>query len=235
MTERIVVINPNCNEQVTAGMSAALHGFRFADGPAIYCATLAEGPPGIESQVLSDQVIGPLCRMIKAEAARSSAFVIACFSDPGLHAARETTDRPVVGIAEAGVTMAMNLGQKVGVISILRNSLPRHVRYFRAMGVEANIAGDLPIDMSVSELADERNVFARMTAVGSRLRDDHGANVIVMGCAGFAQHRAGLEEALGLPVVDPTPAAVGMALTILRSRARRCPIRGAHPWRTTIS
>ena len=85
MAERIVVINPNCNEQVTAGMSAALEGFRFADGPAIDCRTLAEGPPGIESQILSDQVIGPLCRMIAAEDKAASAFVIACFSDPGLH------------------------------------------------------------------------------------------------------------------------------------------------------
>lgn len=221
MAERIVVINPNCNEQVTAGMSAALEGFRFADGPAIDCRTLAEGPPGIESQILSDQVIGPLCRMIAAEDKAASAFVIACFSDPGLHSARESTDRPVVGIAEAGIATAMNLGQNVGIVSILANSLPRHVRYFRAMGVAHCIAGDLPIDMTVSELADDGKVFRRMSEVGGRLRDENGADVLVMGCAGFSRHRAGLEEALGLPVVDPTQAAVGMALTILCSRSRR--------------
>ena len=166
-------------------------------------------------------MIGPLCRMIGAEQAHASAFVIACFSDPGLHSARETTVRPVLGIAEAGVTAAMNLGRRIGVISILRASLARHQRYFRAMGVESNIAADLPIEMTVSALADERQVFARMSAVGERLRDAHGAEVIVMGCAGFSQHRAGLEEALGLPVVDPTQAAVGMALTVLCARARR--------------
>jgi len=220
MAERIVVINPNSNAQVTAGMSDALEAFRFTDGPAIDCTTLAEGPPGIESQIDSDAVIVPLCRLIREETARSAAFVVACFSDPGLHAARESTDRPVVGIAAAGVTTAMNLGERVGVLSILRNSVPRHARYFRAMGVAGNIAGDLPIDMTVSELADADRVLARMTEVGTRLRDGHGADVIVMGCAGFARHRAGLEEALGLPVVDPTQAAVGMALTILRARAR---------------
>ncbi len=221
MPDRIVVINPNCNEQVTAGMSEALEGFRFADGPAVDCATLHEGPPGIESQILSDQVVQPICRMIAAEDARTSAFVIACFSDPGLHSAQETTRRPVVGIARAGITTALNLGQQVGVISILRNSLPRHVRYFRAMGVEASIAGDLPIDMTVTELADDDKVFTRMSEVGTRLRDDHGADVLVMGCAGFSKQREALEEALGVPVVDPTQAAVGTALTILRSRAQR--------------
>lgn len=220
MGERILVINPNSNEQVTAGMSEALHGFRHQDGPTIDCDTLHEGPPGIESQTLSDLVVGPLCRKIIEEQPHTAAFVIACFSDPGLFAARETTDRPVLGIAEAGVTTALNLGQQVGIISILPNSLPRHRRYFRAMGVDTAIAGDLPIDMTVSELADEEKVFERMSEVGMRLRDEHGADVLVMGCAGFSKHRAGLEESLKVPVVDPTQAAVGMAMTVLASRGR---------------
>jgi len=220
MAERVLVINPNSNEQVTAGMSAALEGFRFTGGPAIDCATLREGPPGIETQLLADGVIGPLCHLIREEEEFTSAFVIACFSDPGLHSARETTRRPVLGIAQAGLTAAMNLGQRVGVISILANSLARHARYFRAMGVESVIAGDLPIGMGVSALADEQKVFTRMSEVGERLRDEHGADVLVMGCAGFSSQRAALEESLGLPVVDPTQAAVGMALTILRSRGR---------------
>jgi len=220
MGERILVINPNSNEKVTAGMSEALEGFRHEGGPAIDCDTLHEGPPGIESQVHSDLVVGPLCRMVIEEQPHTAAFVIACFSDPGLHSLRETTERPVMGIAEAGVTTALNLGQQVGIISILPNSIPRHRRYFRAMGVEGAIAGDLPISMTVAELADEKKVFQRMSEVGARLRDEYGADVMVMACAGFSSQRAGLEEALQVPVVDPTQAAVGMAMTVLASRSR---------------
>jgi allantoin racemase len=51
-----------------------------------------------------------------------------------------------------------------------------------------------------------------MTAVGRALRDEDGADVLVMGCAGMARYRPRLEEALGIPVVDPTQAAVGMAI-----------------------
>ena len=40
----------------------------------------------------------------------------------------------------------------------------------------------------------------------------HGADVIVMGCAGMAGYRAELQAAVGLPVVEPTQAAVGMAI-----------------------
>jgi allantoin racemase len=68
----------------------------------------------------------------------------------------------------------------------------------------------------VVELSDEDRTFARMGEVGARLRDRHGADVLVLGCAGMAQYRAPLEEELQLPVVDPTQAAVTMAIGTVR-------------------
>jgi Asp/Glu/hydantoin racemase len=118
----------------------------------------------------------------------------------------------VIGIASAGITTALNLGNAVGVMAILPASLSRHWRYFRAMGVAGRIAGDRPINLGVVELSDEPRTLARMTEVGMALRDHDGADVLVMGCAGMARYRGALEEALGLPVVDPTQAAVGMAV-----------------------
>jgi Asp/Glu/hydantoin racemase len=60
-----------------------------------------------------------------------------------------------------------------------------------------------------------------MIVIGKELRDEDGADVIVMGCAGMARHRAPLEAALGVPVIDPTQAAVAMALgTVLFAAAR---------------
>ena len=93
---------------------------RIAGGPAIECLTLAEGPPGIESQSDADGVIAPLCRTIRAREADAAAFVIACFSDPGLHSAREHP-KPVLGIAECGILTALTLGQRFGIIAILPN------------------------------------------------------------------------------------------------------------------
>jgi Asp/Glu/hydantoin racemase len=51
-----------------------------------------------------------------------------------------------------------------------------------------------------------------MIAAGRRLRDDKGADVLVMGCAGMAQFRDPLQDALGVPVVEPSQAATAMAL-----------------------
>jgi Asp/Glu/hydantoin racemase len=216
MSEPIVVINPNSTEAVTAAIDRALEPLRLEGGPEIVCQTLAEGPPGIESQSDADAVIAPLNRSIAAQGNRAAAFVIACFSDPGLHSAREATAKPVLGIAECGILTALTLGHRFGVISILQKSIPRHLRYVAAMGVGGRLAGDLPIGLGVTELADADATLARMKEVGSALRDRHGADVLVMGCAGMARYREALQRAVGVPVVEPTQAAVTMALGRVR-------------------
>src|SRR5436190_14427241 len=135
MPERIVVINPNSTEAVTRAIDDAMAPLRMAGGPEIVCRTLREGPPGVESQRDADAVIAPLCRAIAAEDDEAAAFVIACFSDPGLHSARETTAKPVLGIAECGILTALTLGHRFGILSILAKSVPRHLRYVASMGV----------------------------------------------------------------------------------------------------
>ena len=216
MSGTIFVINPNSSADVTAGIDAAVRPLRSSDGPEIACLTLAEGPPGIQSQRDVDGVIGPLLKMAAKLENAASAFVVACFSDPGMHSLREQSRLPVLGIAECGVLTALTLGQRFGVIAILPNSVPRHLRYLGAMGVTDRLAADLPIGLGVSELADAARTLDRMTGVGQTLRDVHCADVVVMGCAGMASYRAPLEKTLGIPVVEPTQAAVTMAIGRVR-------------------
>jgi Asp/Glu/hydantoin racemase len=206
----ILVINPNSNSAVTAGLDAALTMLRLADGPSIRCATLAEGPFGIESQKDVEQVTMPLRRMVEQDNA-ADAFVIACFSDPGLHVCREATRRPVFGINECGVLTALARGDRFGIIAILAASVARHQRYLRQMGLTGRLAGERPLGLSVAETSGD-GAFARMEAAGRDLVEKDGADVVVMGCAGMARHRRPLEDALGVPVIDPTQAAVAMAI-----------------------
>src|SRR5919206_1415446 len=208
---RIRVINPNSNEAVTRGIDEALAPLRFADGPEIVCSTLAEGPFGIETQQHVERVALPLRRLVEADNA-SDAFVIACYSDPGLHVCREGTDRPVFGIAECGVLTALARAERFGVIAVGSRSIRRHLRYLRQMGLMDRLAGERPLEMSVAETASGESTLARMVEVGRALCDEDGADAIVMGCAGMACHRRPLEETLGVPVIDPTQAAVTMAI-----------------------
>jgi len=212
---RILVINPNSIEAVTAGIDRALEPLRFPGGPQFECVTLSEGPPGIQTQRDADAVIEPLCALIQRRS-DCAAYVIACYSDPGLHSARELTRRPVLGISECGVLTALTLGHRFGVIAILAGSVPRHLRYLGAMGVADRLAAELPVGLQVSELSDASRTLSRLVDTGGRLVDEHGAHVVVMGCAGMAQYRKPLEDALGVPVVEPTQAAAGMAIARVR-------------------
>jgi len=207
---RIRVINPNSNENVTRGLDAAVAPLRFADGPEIVCTTLSEGPFGIETQQHVESVTSPLRALVESDNA-SDAFVIACYSDPGLHVCREGTARPVFGIAECGVLTALTRAERFGVIAILQRSIARHLRYLRQLGLTDRLAGERPLELSVAETASEKTL-PRMIEVGRALKEEDGANAIVMGCAGMARHRKPLEDALGIPVIDPTQAAVTMAI-----------------------
>jgi Asp/Glu/hydantoin racemase len=216
---RILVINPNSNNVVTAGLAEALKPLTFADGPEIVCETLAEGPFGIESQADAESVTMPLRRRVESDNA-SAAFVIACYSDPGLHVCREATTRPVLGIAECGVLTALTRAETFGVIAIAQRSIRRHLRYLRQMGLMDRLAAERPLDMSVAETASGEQTLSKMIAVGRALKDEDGAGAIVMGCAGMARHRKSLEEALGIPVIDPTQAAVTMAIGAVQFAAQ---------------
>ena len=76
------------------------------------------------------------------------------------------------------------------------------------MGLTDRLAGERPLEMSVAETASGEKTLERMIDVGRQLKEQDGAEAVVMGCAGMARHRRPLEEALGIPVIDPTQAAV---------------------------
>ncbi|MEM9061976.1 MAG: aspartate/glutamate racemase family protein [Pseudomonadota bacterium] len=215
MSGPILVINPNSNEAVTQGISDALNGFRFPGGPEIECVTLAEGPFGIESQVDSDSVILPLVKLAEARP-DAAPIIIACYSDPGIDSVRSVASCPVLGIQESGTLMAMARGDRFGVIALSDRSIARHLRYLRRMQVIDRLAGERAADLTVAETASEGDTFATLRSAGILLRDEDRADVIILGCAGMARHRAALEADLGVPVIDPCQAAVAMAVgTIL--------------------
>lgn len=216
MSGSIIVINPNSTVAVTEAMDKALDPLRLPGGPKIESVTNPDGPPGIECQAHVDDVSLHIRNIIRARDAEAAAFVIACYSDPGMYAARESTSKPVFGIAESGMLSATSLGSAFGIIAILNRSVPRHIRYIRSLGLEGRLAGDRALELPVVELSNESKTYERMVRVGTELRDLDGADVLVMGCAGMSRYRARLEDQLGIPVVDPSQAAVGMAITAVQ-------------------
>jgi allantoin racemase len=210
---RILVINPNSSLAVTAAIDAALQPLRIDGGPEIAVDHLRSGPPGIATQQDADSVVMPLAERVRGDDA--DAFVLACFSDPGLHTVREAAaGRPVMGIAEWGLLRALTLGERFGIIALSPASVQRQQRYVRQMGLQDRYAGSWPIDASAAETAGEA-VRERLAEAGRILRTRFGADVLVLGCAGMANHRRALEDLLGRPVVEPTQQAVAAAIGAL--------------------
>jgi allantoin racemase len=220
MKPTLYVINPNSTRAVTFGIDLAMAPLRSADGPHIECLTLELGPPGIQTQFDVEYVTLPLVELACKLKPTAAAVVIACFSDPGLFAVREALAQPVaipvLGISECGVLTALTMGQRFGVIAILETSIPRHLRTYGAMGVLDRFAGELAIGLEVTELENYDVTLARMIETGQRLRVEKGADVIVMGCAGMARYQNALQNALGIPVIEPSQAAVAMAIGRVR-------------------
>lgn len=208
----VLVINPNSSTSVTAAVDRAVNGGGAAQSLRFESLTMQEGPPGVISQADADRAAVLVADCVAAREAEASAFIIACFSDPGIVAARERTRKPVIGIGEAGMLAALALGQQVGVIAVARPSIPRHMRYWRALALERRVAAERALDLTVAQSGSRELAFERMCEAGRALREHDGADVLLLGCAGMADLRAPLEQALGMPVVEPCEAAAALAL-----------------------
>jgi allantoin racemase len=153
--------------------------------------------------------------VVEAERKGYDAVVIACFDDPGLHAARERVSIPVVGLGEASMTAALLLGNKFAVISTGRNSGAINERKAMDLGLIKKLAYSGGIDVPVLKLAkDEAKVRQRLLKEAKKAVDEFGAEVIVLGCGGMMGFSEEMCKVLKVPVVDPLLITVKVAETL---------------------
>ncbi len=209
MRRKILVINPNSNETVTEGLRQSL--IEFADEADIECCTVADGPFGIESDD-DIEFVKPLIVDRIERSPEHDAYVIACYSDPALGECRERFDKPVFGIQQSAVETAARGGVRFGVVALSEQSIRRHIQRIEALGFSDQLAGELPLDITVDEAANDPDTLAKVITQGRRLIEEEGAGSLVLGCAGMAALREPAERALGVPVVEPAQAAVRLAI-----------------------
>jgi Asp/Glu/hydantoin racemase len=208
--KKILVINPNSNEAVTEGIRECTKPLQIPSRVEIECVTLSEGPFGIESRLDSESVVLPVHQLITGRQ-DADAYVIACYSDPGLALCRDAVNKPVYGIQESGWFSALQRGSRVGVVALAPQSITRHLAYIRALGLESRLAAERPLHLSVAE-SEQDQAYPRIEEVARALVEQDMADTLLVGCAGMARHCSKLEQALGVPVTEPTQAAVAQAL-----------------------
>jgi allantoin racemase len=209
---RIAVINPNTTEAMTATIETSARAVA-GPGTLIEAITPVMGPASIESHYDEALSVPGLLHAITS-APDADAYVIACFGDPGLDAAREIAAGPVIGIAEAAMHVATLLGRGFSVVTTLSRTRGRAwdlaARYCPPGACRGVHATDIPVlDLTPGSLKE-------VVDLARHALDHDGSDSIVLGCAGMADLCAAATAELGVPVIDGVAAAVSLAETLVR-------------------
>jgi allantoin racemase len=208
----ILLINPNTSTSMTEAIGAAARAVA-APGTHIRAVHPSFGPLSIESHYDEAFAAAGVAEQVRlATDPRPDAVVIACFGDPGLEAAREATDAPVIGIAEAAFHAASMLATGFSVVTTMTRTCVMAERLLQRYGYERHCRGvhgtDIPV-LSLEGCGESTLALIEQSAREALARDGSGA--IVLGCAGMAPLCATLSERLGVPVIDGVSVAVKFA------------------------
>ncbi len=218
---RIKIINPNTTEEMTKSIYQAACRVARADTE-IVAVNPEKGPVSVES--FHDEyaaALGVMEEMHKGVHENYDAFIIACYGDPGLYAAREIASAPVVGIAEASMYVASMLAAKFSIITDLARSRLGLEELVHRYGMTDKCASIRDSGIAVLGFGEDPSAGLRQLALLSRKAvEEDRAEAICLGCAGMVDFAAELEKELGVPVIDGVTAAVKMAESLVDLRKR---------------
>lgn len=201
-----------------AGRTEALQAF-LSPGVTLETRTPIGGPSSIESMWEEYLSIPPLMEMaVEFEREGFDALIPGCFGDPGLDGLREIVSIPVIGIGSSGMFTAATLGHRFGIISPLDADFVATENLVNHYGLSRKFAGMRGLNIPVLELNSDRDAtFQRSVEVGRALIDEDRADVLVTGCGTLSFRAAELQDALGVPVVNPLRSALLLAELMVSS------------------
>ncbi len=217
---RIWVINPNTTRAMTSTIEACARVVA-GDGVDVTGVTNEFGPPSIESHYdEAMSVPGLLAAIQRGEQAGVDGYVIACFGDPGLDAARELAAGPVIGIAEAAMHTASHLGRGFSIVTTLGRTIGRAAELAQRYGMSHFCRGYHACEIPVLDLETDPTALKLVTEACRDAVEADGSDAIVLGCAGMADMCAHISAEIGVPVVDGVTAATLTVQSLVRMGLR---------------
>jgi allantoin racemase len=225
---RLLIVNPNTTASMTEKVAAAARRVA-APGTEIVAVTSAHGPVSIEGYYDEAMSLAGLLQAIRQNPDHD-AVVIACFDDTGLDAARCLTDKPVIGIGEAGYRMAAMLSNRFSVVTTMARSVPALEHNILRYGMERQCVRVRASDVAVLELEDAASGACDKIKleIARAIADDH-AEAIVLGCAGMTDLVDSMSQHFGLPVLDGVTCAVALCDSMVRLGLRTSRLGGYAP------
>lgn len=206
---RIQVINPNtCLEMTQSIAESAIKV--AADSTEIIAVSPSQGVASIEGHY--DEAIASfhLLELVKqGQSQHVDGHIIACFGDPALDAARELTDAPVIGIAEAAFHMATLIATKFSIVTTLKRTKIIAEHLLHQYGYSHKCEKIHCIDLPVLDLEkNEKETYDKLLETCLRAKENDGIGAIVLGCGGMSKHVESISKELNIPVIDGVTAAV---------------------------
>jgi allantoin racemase len=221
---RILIINPNSDPEMTAAIQESAQAFAAGD---FHVTTLATpGAPRFLETYEDEIRSGPgMLELLRTHEADFDAFVIGCHSDSNIHAARELTGKPVIGIGEASMRLAGFLGHNFAVVTTHEHSIPGKLVQIRALSLQDRLVSIRAPEEGEEGWADA-DLFMELSR---RAVEEDRAEVIVLGCAGLSGMDRKIQDALGVPVLDGVACALILASGFARYGVGTSKVLGYDP------
>lgn len=172
------------------------------EGCEVTAVSAARGPSSIESAIDSAVAAAEVAALVQTLPAHD-AYLVACFGDPGLDAARELTRAPVIGIGEAAFQAAGAIARRFAIITTLPRSIPELEDSLARHGVRDRCVGIAPLNIPVSEQGGEHaDTTEAIIAAGTGLVLERGAEALILACGGMAEVATAVQDRVGVPVAD---------------------------------
>ena len=213
---RLLLLNPNMTEAMTQQMLRSGKFVTSADVELVP-ATASRGFPYISSRAEA-QISGAIVLEMIAEYLPSiDGVIIAAFGDPGLQAARELFPIPIVGMAEAAISVSALLGERFSIVTFTpmmsrwyMDSVRASGQLHRCTGVRTPEVDKLRVDTHESIVKKE---IARLASLSAT---EDSADVVILGGAPLAGMAADIQPLTPALVIDPIAAAVSTLETLVR-------------------
>jgi len=220
---KVLIINPNSSEKMTQAIQEAAN--HFSEGAfEVICKYTPEAPDFIETYEDQIKAAPGMIKLVKEGEKEYDGFIVACHCDPNLDAIKEITKKPVVGIGESSMKIASMLGHRFSVVSTCSHSIPNKEALIRKYHLQDIGSVKAPVD-EILDCSDEDKI---LHTAKTAIKND-GAEVIVLGCAGFAGLDKRIQEELNIPVLDGVVCALIVITGLIKYGVSTSKIRRYNP------
>ncbi len=220
---RILLLNPNMTVAVTDRLVAAASVAASPDTE-IVPATAPRGFPYISCKAEAQIAGAIVLEMLAERQGTYDAAIVAAFGDPGLFAARELFDQPIIGMSEAAMLTACMLGKKFGIVSFAAAMEPWYAECVESHGLDGRCAGIFCLKESFGSITSvaEEKTEALVTLAGEAVAA--GSDVVILAGAPLAGLAATVAHRIAVPVIDQAQAALRQAETLARLGPRKAAV-----------